>query len=132
MKTLLTSLIFCCIITAFDILIVEGLFRPLALWNEIHIYHQALWCFLVPCLIAFISALTKNVFFVAYSIAMCYCGLEDILYFVFQLKAPPPSYPWLSFPHANPSCFELLALSITAIAIIFVLEQISNKKRCKT
>jgi len=128
LKTLLTSLIFCCIITVFDILMVEELFRPLALWSEIHVYHQALWCFLVPCLIAFISVLTKNVFFAAYSIVMCYCGLEDILYFVFQLKMPPQWFTWLNFPHSCPHVLELLALSLSLIIVIYVAERMVAKR----
>ena len=116
-RDLLFAFAFTCIMAGYDILIVEGLFRKHGLWSLIHVYHQATWCYLAFALIVLIACAMRSPFFAVYALIMTYCGLEDIMYFLLQLKLPPSSFPWLSFPHQAPSLFELACVCALLLAV---------------
>ena len=119
LRDFLFAFAFTCIMSCYDALIVEGLFRRHNLWSLIHVYHQATWCYLAFALIILIACAMRSLFFAIYALIMTYCGLEDIMYFLLQLKLPPSSFPWLSFPHQAPSLAELAGVCALLLIAAF-------------
>jgi len=110
----LLALPFLILFTVYDIWIVEGLFAPLQIWDSIHIYHWATFCFLIPILILFISLGLRSWKFLMYSVVGIYCGWLDILYFLLQVKNLPAVYEWLPF---SPTSLQLITWATMGLVV---------------
>jgi len=119
-KPFLLSFLLCLLLAIYDALIVEGLFGPLNLWQYISVYHFATWNVLAPCLIVLLSIATWSFWTALYSAVFVYCGWEDILYFLVQLKLLPERFYWLSFPWEAPTSLELTCFAVLCLGTVLV------------
>ncbi len=118
------GIIFWICITYFDVLIVEGIFRPTGAWDYIRVYHLATWAFLTPVVLVLGTILAKDWRFAGYGAGLIYTGWEDLLYFPMAGMPLPDRFTWLV---GSPTPLELLLRGIAGMTFVLIADYLDSK-----
>jgi len=105
-------------VTEFDILIVEGIFRPVGCWEYVSLYHKALWHILLPAVLLLLLLASKDWRLPAYSGVLLYSGAEDLLYFIMLRQPFPAVFYWLPGSPTPTILFIRALLAVTLVALL--------------
>jgi len=88
------------VVTVIDIFVVQHIFVKFAsevnerIWQYIKPYHIAMFWVLTPYL-AVLGLIIEGILCFVLTLIWVHLGAEDLLFYIYQAKIPPETYPWL-------------------------------------
>jgi hypothetical protein len=120
------------IVTLTDLIIVEGVFRPLQAWNLIWRWHLVFFLMFLTFTALLGLAYRKLILFSALTGIYLFLGIEDTLYYLLRDLSLPAKYLGITLLGVyEPSTLQVLAMNIVGGALIILCLTLNNKRKEK-
>jgi len=115
-------------ITVVDIFVVQHVFDKFAhevsekIWQYIKPYHIVLFWVLTPYL-AVLGLIIEGILCFVLTLIWVHLGAEDLLFYIYQAKIPPETYPWLwGKPKREHLLIRTIILTVMAVITWIILK----------